>query len=408
MQNKTLSKNSTAIKSYLAVFILLTWRQLSLIIINKSLDEIEVMHIELVLYALFYISTILCSLFVSIFSEKTGKRLFMRLWTAIAIISSLVFIVFVAFNGRTLGSVIFSLFSGISVGMGIPICFASFADYTRVENRGRIGAFLFFLTSLFFALLISLSNIFSELAFSIFSIILLTIILLFSRDWREINKSKVAFPSVIRSGPFLSYFSAWCIYCFIDAFEAPLLQHFLDVYFGEAFMRFILSLMTIFASFSMLIAGFLADFRGRRNLLIYGFVMSGIAYVTVGIAAVHRVAWYLFSIVDGIATGFFLVMFIFTIWGDLSLGRSNEKYYAIGTAPFFFINFIKELFIPYLEMIPVSASFSLASFFLFLAVIPLLYAPETLPEKLIRRRELKKYVEKAKKIREKYEKQKED
>ena len=406
MQNEILSKNSMAIKSYLAVFILFTWRQLSLIIINKSLDKIEAMYIELVLYAFFYISTILCSLFVSIFSEKIGRRPFMRLWTAIAIMSSLVFIVFITFNERILGSVIFSLFSGVSVGMGIPICFASFADYTRVENRGRIGAFLFFFIGIFFALLVSLSNIFSELTFSIFSIALLTIILLFSRDWREISKSKITFPSVIRSRPFLSYFSAWCIYCLIDAFEAPLLQHFLDVYFGETFMKFILSLMTIFASFSMLIAGFLADVRGRRNLLIYGFVMSGIAYVTVGIAAVHPIAWYLFSIADGIATGFFLVMFIFTIWGDLSLGRLSEKYYAIGTAPFFFINFIKELFIPYLEMIPVNASFSLASFFLFLAVIPLLYAPETLPEKIIRRRELKKYVEKAKKIREKYEKEK--
>jgi hypothetical protein len=48
------------------------------------------------------------------------------------------------------------------------------------------------------------------------------------------------------------------------------------------------------------------------------------------------------------------------------------------------------------------AAFSFASFFLFLAVIPLIYAPETLPEKRIKERELREYVEKAKKAKEKH------
>ena len=40
---------------------------------------------------------------------------------------------------------------------------------------------------------------------------------------------------------------------------------------------------------------------------------------------------------------------------------------------------------------------------LFLAVLPLVYAPETLPEKTMKDRELKKYLEKAQKIVEKEE-----
>jgi len=46
----------------------------------------------------------------------------------------------------------------------------------------------------------------------------------------------------------------------------------------------------------------------------------------------------------------------------------------------------------------------LASVFLFLAVLPLLYAPETLPEKKIRLRQLRKYMAAAKKVKEKYTK----
>ena len=62
------------------------------------------------------------------------------------------------------------------------------------------------------------------------------------------------------------------------------------------------------------------------------------------------------------------------------------------------------LFLPYTEVLPSESAytaFSLAAFFLFLAVVPLMYAPETLPEKKMKERQLKQYIEKAKKIKEK-------
>ena len=49
------------------------------------------------------------------------------------------------------------------------------------------------------------------------------------------------------------------------------------------------------------------------------------------------------------------------------------------------------------------ALFSFIAFFLFLAVLPLVYAPETLPAKTMKDRELKNYIEKAKKIAQKEE-----
>lgn len=45
------------------------------------------------------------------------------------------------------------------------------------------------------------------------------------------------------------------------------------------------------------------------------------------------------------------------------------------------------------------AIFSFTSLFLFLAVLPLAYAPETLPLQMFKDRELKKYLEKAEKIK---------
>ena len=87
------------------------------------------------------------------------------------------------------------------------------------------------------------------------------------------------------------------------------------------------------------------------------------------------------------------------IWGDLSYSASSDKYYAIGVIPFFASKFL-ELTVgadisKYLGAS--SELFSFGAFFLFLAVLPLIYAPETLPEKSIKDRDLKSYIEKARK-----------
>lgn len=88
--------------------------------------------------------------------------------------------------------------------------------------------------------------------------------------------------------------------------------------------------------------------------------------------------------------------------GDLAERRSKERYYLLGGLPYLLAGYLSILVKPYVASIPISSAFSLASFFLFLAVLPLLYARETLPEKTIKDRELKTYVEKAKKTKEKY------
>jgi hypothetical protein len=103
---------------------------------------------------------------------------------------------------------------------------------------------------------------------------------------------------------------------------------------------------------------------------------------------------------DGTAWGFLLVLFILTIWGDLSYGESSDKYYALGVMPFFVLKFLDLTVGSYIytSLNNSSALFSFGAFFLFLAVLPLIYAPETLPEKHMKERELKNYLDKAKKI----------
>jgi hypothetical protein len=130
--------------------------------------------------------------------------------------------------------------------------------------------------------------------------------------------------------------------------------------------------------------------------------MLGIEYATLSVFYISSTVSYLFMVLDGITWGFFFSVFFMTIWGDLGEGFEKEKYYTLGGLPFLLSNFVSVLVKPYVNVISPTAAFSFASFFLFLAVIPLMYAPETLPEKTLKERELKSYIEKAKKIKEKF------
>jgi hypothetical protein len=98
------------------------------------------------------------------------------------------------------------------------------------------------------------------------------------------------------------------------------------------------------------------------------------------------------------------VTFILILWGDLSQSGSREIYYTIGVIPLFLTQIVGRALDEYIMQIQGTINvFSVAAFFLFLAVLPLLYAPETLPEKKMELRRLRKFAEDAKKVKEKYE-----
>ena len=152
-------------------------------------------------------------------------------------------------------------------------------------------------------------------------------------------------------------------------------------------------------------AGFFADKIGRKRTLIGGFIIFGIGYAVLGITPFNVYAWYLYMAFDGIAWGIIYVIFLFTIWGDLAHERPSEKYYAVGIIPYALSGFLRTTLGPLIvNTVSEYAIFSFAAFFLFLAVVPLMYAPETLPEKTVRERELRSYIERAKRVREKFTK----
>jgi MFS family permease len=147
------------------------------------------------------------------------------------------------------------------------------------------------------------------------------------------------------------------------------------------------------------ISGLLIDYVGRKRIAIIAFVLVGIEFSILGLYPEQMASWIIYTVLDGTVWGTLYVLFVVSIWGDLSQDASTDKYYAIGILPFFLSKYLQLVLANYVaQAVSKYALFSFVAFFLFLAVLPLVYAPETLPEKLMKDRDLKNYVEKAQKI----------
>lgn len=371
-------------------------------ILTMSEGVLEYLNVTSAVLITFYIASVGSSIAGSFLSYQMKRLHLLYLWMALGMISS--FLPVIIHNPTSGQFTIIFLLLGISLGLGMPSCLAFFADLTNVENRGRISALIFLTANLSALPLTLLFMIFDFSMYFPFLAIwrglgLLIFVLLKPEEKNSDEKGKNAsFASVFNDRSFILYFIAWLMFTLIDSLEKSILRNFVE----SNLHRLILMIQPIIASFAMLIAGLLSDRIGRKRVAIYGFVSLGIAYAIIGIAPTMQISWYFYLAIDGIAAGILWVIFILILWGDLSSPIAREKYYVTGNIPTLARNIIPLLPISFSVLIPANAAFSLASFFLFLAVLPLMYAPETLPEKKIRLRQLRGYAEAANKAREKY------
>jgi MFS family permease len=299
--------------------------------------------------------------------------------------------------------VIMAFILGASVGVGIPACLAFFADYTKIENRGLIGATVFFAIQLLTALIYSpISELSINDKFLVLGVWRLLGVagIFFYKPVEKLPEEYITHPfsSIISEKSFTFYFIPWFLFCLINFVEAPLFEQF----FGSGLFGTYLIIEIIISSVSAFLGGILCDSKGRKTASIAGLVLLGISYAVLSFFPGMQFIQILFMLFEGTTWGILYVTFILVVWGDLSEGRVRERYYFIGSMPFLLSGLIEVFVQPFVKFISIYMSFSFASFFLFLAILPLLYAPETLPEKKIRERELKDYIEKAKKTREKY------
>ncbi len=390
-------------KELFTVFFLLfnafTWYYMTLRIMEDiPVDDSLLSAFQII----FYLAAIGSGLAGAVLSNKVRRLNLIYFWMAIGVVSSLTLTSTHNAAGEHL-SIIFILL-GVSFGMGMPSCLAYLADNTSIENRGRISALVFLFINLSAPPLMILFAIFD---LNINSLILaawkglglVILVLLKPEEGISLETDKrVSFSTVFHDKSVTLYIIPWSMFCIIDALETALLKEFVD----PDFYQLTYAISPIIASFSILLAGLLSDRIGRKRVVIYGFVSLGVAYAIIGIAPMFVLAWYFYLVVDAVAAGILFITFLLILWGDLSPKGNGEKYYVIGSLPFFVNALVSLSVMPVSSLIPVGAAFSLTSFFLFLAVLPLMYAPETLPRRKIELQRLKGYVGHAKKLAGKY------
>jgi len=378
------------------VWLLCTSAVLDQIIQTANFSEQEVYIIWTTNFFGAAISIVLGAYIASKFRQR---KHFLLAWIFFGIFGSLVpwFVTVTSIGGTLTVSILFS----ISFGLGLPAAMAEFSDNTNVESRAKLGGLtwlLIMVSGVLVASLISENLMINSLIVACWRGFGLTAFL-FSKSIEREKKVAVSFMSVLRERSVALYVIPWTMFSLVNYLSAPVGVNF----YGEEFVSFSMFIGNLFTGIFAIVGGLLSDVIGRKRITILGFIMLGLGYAILGIYPQSISCWYFYVIVDGIAWGIFYVIFFFTVWGDLAYGKSSEKYYALGSLPYLLSSYLRLVFGPFIaNNVSAYAIFSFAAFFLFLAVVPLMYAPETLPEQKIRDRELREYIEKAKKIKEKH------
>lgn len=286
---------------------------------------------------------------------------------------------------------------GALSGLGIPTCLRIFADSFSIKRRGILAASVFFFIQLAtFLIYVPVST--ASLGIQFFALgawrLTAAVSMLFFKSLKKPEQERPpSLLNIVREKTFYLYFVPWFLFTIVNFVEQPLLAH----YFGpELYNTYTLALILIF-SVSAFLGGAICDFRGRKVAGILGFMLLGLGYGFLSLFP-GTMAQILYVLFDGIAWGILYVTFIFVVWGDISEERNRERYYVLGCMPFLFSNLIEALVEPSAANVQIEMSFSFASLFLFLAILPLVIAPETLPEKVMKERELKTYLQKAQEI----------
>ena len=345
----------------------------------------------------------LTALLVSAFAASLKNRwfknrlTFLKYWTAAGVLLSVPFAVLnmADFSALT----VMSAAVGLYFGFGIPACLAYFAKETQPQNRAKAsGLILLFGIGYTLICFVGTDAVVIAAVLAVWRAASLLPLLSIKGAAEEAEEKTVTYRAVLSNRALILYTVPWLMFTLIDALTLDLNSaYFNGASFPAFFSQNYILIESIFASASAVVCGFIADRKGRKRLALVAFVLLGISYAVLGLFSGQFAAALFYVCVYGFAWAAFSLLFLYTVWGDIAQERRAEKYYFLGILPYLFSNFIRiAVGQPITAGVgSVTVVFSFASFFLFLAILPLAYAPETLPERLMKKAELKSYIEKA-------------
>jgi MFS family permease len=391
--NKQIAFISTFLVANALIWYFLAARTLEETINNLTTDQSTILAIWGIHFAALISSFIGGALLVN----KVARKSLFTIWTILGVVSPVaLFALNLAPAAITL---LVAVLFGVSTGLGMPNCMEYFKKSTPIEKRGRHGGLIMFATGIgvFASGMISFGGVEVDAATLIFWRLSGLLLLLFlAKPFREYTEKeeKTSFRSLLTQRAFILYILPWIMFSLVNYLSTPVQIRNFD----ESTIKILAIVGNAVLALTAVAGGHLMDRVGRKQAAITGFVLLGLSYAVLGIYPAEQISWYLFTILNGMTWGILIVIFVLSIWGDISHNAPSDKYYAIGVLPFFISKFLEIAIGKYISVnILPSALFSFIAFFLFIAVLPLVYAPETLPEKVMKDRDLKSYIENAKK-----------
>ncbi len=333
----------------------------------------------------------------SLISEKVDRRKY--LWFGLTF-GTLFTASFALVQGLVL-VLLNSALLGISFGLIFPTCYALLVDYTTSENRARVFGIVFLAS---FVVIMIAYTAFSALSIGLVHAIAVCILLRMSGFAtlfldpckRESGKSE-SWLSILNRRDFVLYLFPWLMFNISDG-----LTHFVDVGkfvpadIGIGTMAIVLQYGASIIFF--IIAGVMADWFGRKWPIYFGLVALGITYGFLGVYG-SVATWLLVMLTDGIAWGMIVVSYS-AVLGDLATSGSRERYFALGGIMNSFI--LQAIFLALAQslniFIPASIISPVLSIMLFISVIPVLRARETLPDSRMRAKRMEQHIKKVAKL----------
>ena len=343
-----------------------------------------------------YLLSILGSAIIgSMLSERLNRRRFFGFWILFGVLTT---ISFALFEDPTI-FLFLSILSGISFGIGFPSCLAFINDSTATDERARVSGATMLITFVILMVFIgsvgSLEVIHALILTAIFRAISFFTLLI--DPCERTPSKKTTWKSVFTTNGFDLYFVSWLMY-----YGAGGLTAFVGSWLPSSDWDTLESLgLLLNWAVGVGIIGFLSsfasDFFGRRRVIMLGLISLGLSYAIFGVTLTGP-TYLITQIFFGASYGIMFINFFMTTLGELSPRGSKERYFAAGSIFLILPSSIQ--LIANITKIQVDPSIiaAIMTIILFVAVLPLLYAPETMPSEKLRARKFRKYLKKVKKV----------
>ncbi len=344
----------------------------------------------------------------SLLTKKINRNKLLTAWITLGIIATITLV----FSQGILLCVISSILLGLSLGLGLPSSLAFLADSMSIEKRGRVAGITILVTFVMAFLTMAVVTILElellpQLILFTFVRSVSFLALLLGTNQMENGEPK---QGLVRNAytEFLYYLIPWIMFVVAASSASNVITAFTvnDVALQAQAYESAVDLgnvirYALIAIFGIL-SGIIIDRVGRKQTIIIGLITLGIGFALLGFLLLSETVIIAYYIASGIAWGFFLTVYL-VVPGDLSISGSREIFYALGTIGpliiLFSFSVIDTTWLTNLIKTITPTSFSqILSTILFISIIPVMRAKETLTEGRKQKRRMREHIERVGKI----------